>query len=383
MIRSKNNKITYILILLLLGITLGYAYLNTTLNINGTTNITSANWSIYWDNIQFGTNNVTDVTTPATISSGLTEVTFNVNFKEPGDTYEFTVDAVNDGSINAMISVVNSGVYAANGTTPKTLPAYLEYTVTYSDGVTIAQNDLLEAGDTETYKVRVHYKEDISASQLPSTNDNYMFKFSVTYAQATATATPVNHPQTVYTANVWDGNDSTMNDGTNTSLVWIGQAIPNGITTYQTPTLAMAALKQASGNVDRPFFLKHTVTNNIVTDSYVGFVITPEMANANVGMTAGTYYLKGKKTYEYVNNDWQCMSEYDDGNGNCLDPDYNANKATLLSAFGSPYCTEYSYSFGCHISDLGATVNSYGYMFAYGDSWSCYVDSSGSSGCSG
>ena len=69
--RYKKNKINYILIILLLGITLGYAYLNTTLNINGTTNITSANWNIYWDNIQFGSNNVTDVTTPATISPDL------------------------------------------------------------------------------------------------------------------------------------------------------------------------------------------------------------------------------------------------------------------------------------------------------------------------
>ena len=74
---DKKNKTTYLLILLLLGITLGYAYLNTTLNINGTTNITSASWNIYWDNIVFGTNNVTDITTPATISSRLTEVTYN------------------------------------------------------------------------------------------------------------------------------------------------------------------------------------------------------------------------------------------------------------------------------------------------------------------
>ena len=381
--RYKKNKINYILIILLLGITLGYAYLNTTLNINGTTNITSANWSIYWDNIVFGTNNVTDVTTPATISSGLTEVTFNVNFKEPGDTYEFTVDAVNDGTIDAMISVVSNGVYASNGTTPKTLPEYLEYTVTYSDGVEISQNHLLEAGDTETYKVRVHYKEDITASQLPSTNDNYMFKFSVTYAQATSSAIPVSHPQTVYTANIYDDNYETLDNGTNTSVVWIGQAIPNGITTYQTPALAMAALKQASGNVDRPFFLKHTVTNNTVTDSYVGFVVTEAMAQSNPGMIAGTYYLKGKKTYEYVNNDWQCMSQYDDGNGNCLDPDYNANKSTLLSAFGSSYCTDYSSHFDCRVSGLYAYVYSTGDVIANDDIWSCNIYDIGSSECIG
>ena len=206
--RYKKNPTVYLLITLLLGITLGYAYLNTELNINGTTNITSANWSIYWDNIVFGSNNVTDVTTPATISQGLTEVTFNVNFKEPGDTYEFTVDAVNDGSIDAMISTFSKGVYAANGTTPKTLPDYLEYTVTDSDGDEIIVNRLLEAGNTETYKVRVHYKEDISSSQLPSTNDNYVFKFSVTYVQADENAIKkekIIHPLEVSTVDTGDG----------------------------------------------------------------------------------------------------------------------------------------------------------------------------------
>ena len=157
MSRNMRNWMYVIFAVLIMCITLGYAYLNTELDINGTTNITSANWNIYWDNIQFGTNNVTDITTPATIQTGNTEVVFNVNFSEPGDTYEFTVDAVNDGSINAMVSVVSNGVYAANGTTPKNLPDYLEYTVTYSDGVAIAQNHLLEAGETETYKVQEYH----------------------------------------------------------------------------------------------------------------------------------------------------------------------------------------------------------------------------------
>ena len=97
----------------------------------------------------------------------------------------------------------------------------------------------------------------------------------------------------------------------------------------------MAALKQASGNIDRQFFLRHTITNNTVTDSYVGFIITDAMTEGNPGMTAGTYYLKGKKIYEYVNDSWQCISQYVVGDEDCFDPDYNTNKATLLSAFGS------------------------------------------------
>ena len=182
--RNRKNNLVLIFVVLLSVIGLGYALLSTTLSINGTTNVSSASWNIYWDNIVLGSNNVTDITTPATISTGKTEVSFNVNFKEPGDTYEFTVDAVNDGSIDGMVNVVTNGVYASNGTTPKTLPAYLEYTVTYSDGIAIEPNQLLKSGEREKYKVRVHYKEDITASQLPSTADNYVFKFEVTYVQA-------------------------------------------------------------------------------------------------------------------------------------------------------------------------------------------------------
>ena len=376
---KKRNKLIPILLILLLGITLGYAYLNTTLNINGTTNISSANWNIYWNNIQFGNNNVTDVTTPATISSGLTEVTFNVNFKEPGDTYEFTVDAVNDGTIDAMVSVVSNGVYASNGTTPKNLPDYLEYTVTYSDGVTIAPDQLLEAGKTETYKVRVHYKEDITATQLPSTDDNYVFKFGVTYVQATSSAVLVPHPQTVYTANVYNGNPA---NETNTSVVWIEKAIPNEIITYQTPELAMAALKQASGNADRPFFLKHTLINNIVTDSYVGFVITPEMAEAHPGMTAGTYYIQGSKLEELVGDNWRCKNEYKIENA-CVDPNYNSKKDILLNAFGSSYCTEYSSYFICVVSrpNLYATVYLNGNVSASDSAWRCRIEKNGFSEC--
>ena len=174
-----------------------------------------------------------------------------------------------------------------------------------------------------------------------------------------------------------------MNDGTNTSVVWIGKTIPNGITTFQTKELALEALKEASGGVDRPFFLKHTVSNNTVTDSYVGFVVTEEMAQANPGMTAGTYYLKGKKTYELVEGSWQCMSEYDDGEGNCIDPEYNTNKATLLSAFGSSYCHDYSSNFYCSVSGLSAGARSDGSVDAGGGAWRCGVDGSGSSSCRG
>ena len=258
---------------------------------------------------------------------------------------------------------------------------YFEYKVTYSDGIELADNHKLSANSTETLKVSFKYLTSENASDYPTSDEDFACSIGVNYIQADNNATTVSHSSTVYTANIWDGNNSIMNGVTNTSEVWIGQTIPNGITTYQTPALAMAALKQASGNVDRPFFLKHTITNNIVTDSYLGFVVTDAMAQSNPGMTAGTYYLKGTKTKEYVNGSWQCMSQYDDGNGNCLDPDYNVNKATLLSAFGSSYCIDHSSNFSCYVSRVNAYADSHGEVNASDGSWYCVVSSNGGSVC--
>ena len=49
---NKKKSYTMLLILLVLFLGLGYAYLNTSLSINGTSNIVSNTWDIYWDNIQ-------------------------------------------------------------------------------------------------------------------------------------------------------------------------------------------------------------------------------------------------------------------------------------------------------------------------------------------
>ena len=78
-----------------------------------------------------------------------------------------------------MIGSFSNKVYQANGTTERTLPEYLTYTITYSDDNALAAKHKLAANSTETYKVRVEFKSDIEASQLPSTQDTLVFKFNV------------------------------------------------------------------------------------------------------------------------------------------------------------------------------------------------------------
>ena len=365
--KKTKRRTKYLLLLLVLFVSVGYAILQSNLTITGTTAIQDAKWDIHWNNVQITEGSVTgtNVTTPATIDSSKTTVNYNIKLNKPGDYYEFTVDAVNGGSIDAMIDTIDSKL---NGATITTLPDYLKYTVTYSDGVALEQNHQLLHNTTETYKVRIEYRTDINANQLPATNQTLSLQFTVTYRQANENAEEVEHAVTKYTVNLYDSSLP------NNNSVLIGQAMPNGITQYNSASDAMAAFE------NRSFYLKHTVQGGIVTESYVEFVVTTAMASSNPGMTAGTYALRGFDTYDEVNDD--CMAEYyDSTNDICLSPYYETNKATLLSAFGSSNCTDYSSHFSCGVSGLGARAYASGNVRASDDGWRCDVNRGGSSRC--
>ena len=183
--RIDKDNIKIILILLVVCLGIGYSYLNTELNINGTANINSANWSVYWNNVQVKAGSVTAPT--PTIDSDKTTVSYTVTLEKPGDYYEFTVDAVNAGTIDAMIETIDSKL---NGVTMEEVPAYLDYGISYADDTPLEENQELLHDSTETYKVYIGYS-DYDASLLPTTNQSLSLEFTVTYKQADDDAVPV------------------------------------------------------------------------------------------------------------------------------------------------------------------------------------------------
>ena len=62
-ILSTDRKTLYIVLSIVmvsvLTLTVVYAALSTTLNINGTAEVTAANWDIYLDNVQLNSNSTT------------------------------------------------------------------------------------------------------------------------------------------------------------------------------------------------------------------------------------------------------------------------------------------------------------------------------------
>ena len=388
---NKKNNIQLILLLLAAVLGIGYAYINSDLNINGTAKIKNANWDVHWANVQIKSGSVTgeNVVTAPTISNSTT-VNFSVVLPTPGTYYEFTVDAVNGGSIDAMIDTIDSKL---NGVTITTLPAYLEYTVTYGDGLELEPNHELKANTTETYKVKIKYRDDIELNQIPTTDQTLSLEFTVTYRQSDENSEAVPRSTYIYTANLYDYNHL------DTTQVHLGQAIPNGITQYTNASDALNALRleanaereEEEDYIDLQFYLKHKVIGGIVTESYVEFIITPEEAQENPGMTAGTYALRGLDTYDESTN--YCKAEYyDTTNDWCISPYYESNKQILMEAFGSSHCyddepdPEFTDDFKdqwCNDQNITVENNSRGMINVIYGSWYCYIDEYGSSGCSG
>ncbi len=181
--KKRWNK--YIIVLILfLGMGFGYAYLNSNLNISGTSQISGNRWDIHWENPVVSEGSVTN--TLPSLDTNRTIASYNVTLSNPGDFYEFTIDAVNAGTINAKISVISLNIIN-NQTTIDTLPNYLNYSVTYANGGDINEGDTLNANTTKKYKVRVEFKRDISVSDLPSNSETFTFSTSITYVQGNST----------------------------------------------------------------------------------------------------------------------------------------------------------------------------------------------------
>ena len=184
---GRDRKMLYtvlsILIVSVLTLTVVYAALSTTLNINGNAEVTAANWDVYLDNAQLNSQSATQVV--PTISNKTT-ASFSTTLSKPGDFYEFTIDVVNNGSIDAMIDSVTK-----TPTLTTTQAKYLNYIVEYQNGEAITTKQLVNKNSFVRLKVKVEFRKDITASDLPTSSETLNLSFTVNYAQADATGTNV------------------------------------------------------------------------------------------------------------------------------------------------------------------------------------------------
>ena len=240
--KFNNNTRIVLIVLIIIGIlAIGYAALGANLKINGIAEVPATSWSVQF---KTGSINVTNGSVPieentsqkgATIDSA-TQVSYQVKLPLPGDFYEFTVVVENTGSIDAMIDSISSKLGNTEITTG-TLPSYLNYSVTYSDGVAIAPKHLLAANTEETFKVRLEFKKDITANDLPATAETLNLNFQVNYVQKDDTA--ITRPVPSFADDSWDRIISNVRSGLS-GVYTIGSTKTVDMGTLGTHTLRVA-----------------------------------------------------------------------------------------------------------------------------------------------
>ena len=163
-------------------LSIAYAALSTVLEISGNTQISSAEWDVHLENPIVKSGSVSG-NTPSISGNNLS---FSANLTKPGEFYEFTVDVVNEGSIDAMIDSVVK--------TPELTSAqakYIKYEISYENGESISAKQTLKKGTSTPIKVRVEYRKDLVASDLPSTSTELSLKLTLVYVQSDGTGTTI------------------------------------------------------------------------------------------------------------------------------------------------------------------------------------------------
>lgn len=192
---DNRKKASLILVILLLMISVVYATLSSTLNINGTSKIAATSWDIHFENVQATSNsNVTPTIAPSALPENkVVSLSYDVALTNPGDVYEFSVDVVNGGTLDGMIELFTSTIKVGDGpeevVSPSTIPSYLSYSVKYSDNSDIQVNRSLNASTSKTVIVHVELKDDISAEELAELDGTTIsLKLGMSYKQKDSTA---------------------------------------------------------------------------------------------------------------------------------------------------------------------------------------------------
>ena len=178
---SKKKFYISVIIGLLISISIGYSFLTSTLSINGNITVSKNSWDVHFENIVINESSSYPDVVPV-LSDNNTNLLLSISLREPGDFYEFSVDIVNTGSIDAMLSdIVKTSLTEEQ-------KKFLSYSVTYIDGGEFKNNDLLSANSRDTIRVNLNYIDGLDESIYPSSDQSIVIKLETNYVQAENTA---------------------------------------------------------------------------------------------------------------------------------------------------------------------------------------------------
>jgi CheY-like chemotaxis protein len=179
--RSVKLLIISILFMLIAALTVVFAALSTSLNINGTAYLDAAKWGIKFENLSSPTAWGTATTTGAakieeTKSAEITGI--NVSLSTPGDQVRYSVNLVNEGTINAKIDKIEKTELTEEQ------QRYLSFKVIDVDTLSeVKENDVLKAGETKQLLIQIMFIDDITKEDLPKQTSTISLSYKLNFVQ--------------------------------------------------------------------------------------------------------------------------------------------------------------------------------------------------------
>ena len=184
--RRTKALVIVVLLVVIAGLTVAFAALSTTLNINGTAYLDAAKWGIRFENLSSPTRVGSATTTgiakiEETKSAEITGI--NVGLSTPGDKVTYTVDLVNKGTINAKIDNIEKTVLTQEQ------QRYLTFKVTDKNGKEVSEGDILSAGETRNLTITIEFIKDLTKEDLPTNASTISLSYKLNFVQTDEKAT--------------------------------------------------------------------------------------------------------------------------------------------------------------------------------------------------
>ena len=330
--KRKNNILIGVLLGVVVLMGIAYAAFASNLNITGTSSM-SENWCIGFDSTRTSDYEATAGISGGTVPTGSmsfsgdscggnlkTTASLNASFKQPGDKVEYTLTIGNKGTLAAAIESINVDGDSVTSDTTIT-KGNIKYIIEMPLSTSLAVNA------TTTMKVTAMFQNDTDISS--STNEEQTISIAINAVQDDGnggfTPTPSTFTGTIYRwstnilfngltyngeATVWypttEGYSSAAEAHADnyaySSQAYCEGDAGSGNCASGTVTLSPGEYETDASQLNKTYYLKHTIVNDIVTASYVCFVTDEEhcMQGGGYDLSTGTspYYVINKTLLE-------------------------------------------------------------------------------------
>ena len=184
--RRTKTLVVVVLLIVVAGLTVAFAALSTTLNINGTAYLDAAKWGIKFKNLSspIKIGSATTTGTAKIEEAKSAEITgINVGLSTPGDKVTYTVDLVNEGTINAKIDNIEKTVLTSEQ------QRYLTFKVTDDESNEIKEGVILSAGELKKITITIEFIKDLAKEDLPTSTSTISLSYKLNFVQTDEKAT--------------------------------------------------------------------------------------------------------------------------------------------------------------------------------------------------